>query len=80
MRAREAWIRSSSGCATSRDPRGVEVLRRLAKLIGWQPRPSPAARAAAATRAGRGIAYIHYKHNETYVAIGMEVEVERATA
>ena len=28
---------------------------------------------------GRGIAYIHYKHNETYVAMGMEVAVERAS-
>ena len=28
---------------------------------------------------GRSIAYIHYKHNETYVAMGMEVAVERAS-
>jgi CO/xanthine dehydrogenase Mo-binding subunit len=28
---------------------------------------------------GRGIAYVHYKHNETYVAMGMEVVVERAS-
>ena len=28
---------------------------------------------------GRGIAYIHYKHNETYVAMGMGVAVERAS-
>ena len=28
---------------------------------------------------GRGIAYVHYKQNENYVAIGMEVAVERAT-
>ena len=34
---------------------------------------------AAAIARGRGIAYIHYKHNETYVAMGMEVAVERAT-
>ena len=28
---------------------------------------------------GRGIAYVHYKHSETYVAVGMEVAVERAS-
>ena len=30
------------------DPRGVEVVRRAAALIGWQARPSPATRAAPA--------------------------------
>jgi nicotinate dehydrogenase subunit B len=60
--------------------RGVEVLRRTAARMGWQPRPSPRpvdARAAVLT--GRGIAYVHYKHEETLVAMGMEVAVERAT-
>ena len=28
---------------------------------------------------GRGIAYVHYKQAENYVAMGMEVAVERAT-
>jgi len=56
------------------DPRGVEVLKRAAKMIGWQPRPSPGPGGL-----GRGIAYIHYKHNETYVATGIEAEVDRAT-
>ena len=58
------------------DPRGVEVIRRAAALIGWQARPSPA---PAQTGAGRGFAYIHYKHNESYVAMAMEVEVDRAS-
>ena len=62
------------------DPRGVEVLRRAAARMGWQPRPSPRPRdAGAAVLTGRGIAYVHYKHDETYVAMGMEVEVERAS-
>jgi nicotinate dehydrogenase subunit B len=56
------------------DPRGIEVLRRAAALIGWQARPVPAKRGA-----GRGIAYIHYKNNESYVAMAMEAEVERAS-
>jgi CO/xanthine dehydrogenase Mo-binding subunit len=56
------------------DPRGTEVLRRAAALIGWPPRPYPAK-----TGVGRGIAYIHYKNNESYVAIAIEAAVERST-
>ncbi len=60
------------------DPRGTEVLRRAAARMGWSPRPSPQRvdRGAAVLR-GRGISYVHYKHSENHVAIGMEVEVER---
>jgi nicotinate dehydrogenase subunit B len=62
------------------NPRGVEVLRRLAARMGWQPRPSPnPAEPSAALARGRGLAYVHYKHDETLVAMGMEVEVERAS-
>lgn len=62
------------------NPRGIEVLKRVAARMGWQPRPSPRPmdrRAAVLT--GRGLAYVHYKHEETIVAMGMEVAVERAT-
>jgi len=58
------------------DPRGVEVIRRAAALIGWQARPSPS---SSATAGGRGFAYMHYKHNESYVAMAMEVDVDRAS-
>jgi CO/xanthine dehydrogenase Mo-binding subunit len=58
------------------DPRGTEVIRRAAALIGWQARPSPSLSAGGA---GRGFAYIHYKHNESYVAMAMEVDVDRAS-
>ena len=58
------------------DPRGVEVIRRAAALIGWQARPSPSSTASAG---GRGFAYMHYKHNESYVAMAMEVDVDRAS-
>src|SRR4030095_15263011 len=62
------------------NPRGVEVLRRVASRMGWQPRPSPRpGDPGAAVLTGRGIAYVHYKHEETLVAMGMEVAVERAT-
>jgi nicotinate dehydrogenase subunit B len=56
------------------DPRGIEVLKRAAQRIGWQARPSPGPGGV-----GRGIAYLHYKDNETYVATAMEVEVDRAS-
>ena len=61
------------------DPRGVEVLKRCAALTGWTPRPSPAARESSGKARGRGIAYIHYKHSETYVAVAMRIEVDRAS-
>ncbi|MDM0110650.1 molybdopterin-dependent oxidoreductase [Variovorax sp. J22R133] len=62
------------------NPRGQEVIRRAAQMIGWQARPSPATGSARGNvSAGRGIAYIHYKNSETIVAIAMEVEVDRGT-
>src|SRR4029453_8696028 len=61
------------------DPRGVEVIRRVAQMIGWQSRPSPSSATPGGSAAGRGMAYIHYKNNETYVAVAMEVEVERSS-
>lgn len=60
--------------------RAAEVLRRCAAKMGWQPRPSPRPiDRTAQVLTGRGIAFVHYKHEETIVAIGMEVAVERAT-
>jgi len=53
------------------DPRGLVVLARAAAALRWQPRPSPGPGSI-----GRGIAYVHYKHAENYVAIALEAEVE----
>jgi len=61
------------------DPRGVELIKRTATMMNWQSRPSPKVEQNAAVARGRGIAYVHYKHTETYVAMGMEVAVERAS-
>jgi len=58
------------------DPRGIDVIRRTAALIGWQPRGASTPRA---TGSGRGFAYIHYKHNESYVAIAMEADVDKSS-
>jgi len=59
-------------------PRGIEVIRRMAAAMQWQPRPSPQGDMRAPLARGRGMAYVHYKHTETYVAMGMEVVVDRA--
>jgi nicotinate dehydrogenase subunit B len=62
------------------NPRAIEVLQRLAARMRWQPRPSPhPIDPNAAVLAGRGLAFVHYKHDETLVAMGMEVAVERAS-
>jgi CO/xanthine dehydrogenase Mo-binding subunit len=62
------------------NPRGAEVIRRVGQMIGWKARPSPAPSSAQGSVAvGRGMAYVHYKGNETYVAMAMEVEVDRST-
>ena len=62
------------------NPRGAEVLRKVGARMGWQARSSPrAADPKAPIASGRGLAYVHYKHDETLVAMGMEVQVERAS-
>jgi len=61
-----------------KDPRGIEVIRRAAARFGWAPRPrARAVDSTASILTGRGFAYVHYKHNETYAAVAAEVEVER---
>ncbi|MDO8606524.1 MAG: molybdopterin-dependent oxidoreductase [Phaeospirillum sp.] len=56
-----------------RDIRAIKALTRAAALMSWRPRPAP----NPIPGIGRGIAYVHYKHSETYVAIAMEVAVDR---
>ena len=58
------------------DPRGIEVIRRTAALFGWQ---AAVPRRGGFDGRGRGFAYSHYKHDETYVAMAMEVVVDRAS-
>ncbi len=62
------------------DPRALAVLDSVARRIAWQPgsSPTPIDPTAPILR-GRGISYVHYKQMENYVAMAIEVEVERAT-
>jgi CO/xanthine dehydrogenase Mo-binding subunit len=62
------------------DPRAIEVIKRAAEMIGWQPRPSPnGATAQGNLLTGRGFAYMRYKQAENYVAMAMEVTVDRTS-
>jgi nicotinate dehydrogenase subunit B len=60
------------------DPRGREVLERVGEMMNWTPRASARERNSDRLE-GRGIAYVHYKQAENYVAMGIEATVERST-
>ncbi|HUH94142.1 MAG TPA: molybdopterin cofactor-binding domain-containing protein [Casimicrobiaceae bacterium] len=60
------------------DPRGVELLQRLARLSGWTPR-AQGARQAGDVMKGRGLSYVKYELVRTYVGVVADVEVERKT-
>ena len=63
-----------------KDERGAELLRRLALLSKWEKRPSPQRGAAgAAVARGRGVSYVKYELNRTYVGAVAEVEVDRSS-
>jgi nicotinate dehydrogenase subunit B len=60
------------------DPRAIAVVQRVTEMIGWEPRPSPNPKAGEGNfRLGRGFAYMRYKQSENYVAMAMEVAVDR---
>src|SRR5262249_53636792 len=61
-----------------RDPRAIDVIKRATEMIGWEARPSPNPRRTSSNAlTGRGMAYMRYKQSENYVAMAMEVSVER---
>ena len=62
-----------------KDPRAIEVVKKTAAMMKWQSQPYQLASTNAAVARGRGISFIHYKHSEAYVGIGMDVAVERAS-
>ncbi|WP_439577971.1 xanthine dehydrogenase family protein molybdopterin-binding subunit [Elioraea sp.] len=61
------------------DPRGREVLERVAQLSNWQTRPSPQSDRSGEILRGRGVTYCKYELVRTYVAAVAEVEVNRST-
>lgn len=61
------------------DPRGREVLKRTAEHFGWRAGIAGARRKAGNGKVtGQGLSYVHYKHKEAYVALAVEVEVDRS--
>jgi len=60
------------------DPRGAEVLRRLARLTSWSGRGS-GRRETGDLATGRGVAYVKYELYRTYVGVVATVEVNRKT-
>ena len=61
------------------DPRGVELLQRLAVLAKWEKRPSPRNDVKGDVVTGRGISYVKYELVRTYVGAVAEIEVDRRT-
>jgi len=61
-----------------KDPRGLELLDRLARLANWTPRKAPA-KASGDIVKGRGVSYIKYELVRTYVGAVVDVEVNRKT-
>ncbi len=58
------------------DPRGVELLKRLARLAQWQTRSSPK-RESGDVATGRGLAYVKYELARTDVGAVADLEVNR---
>ena len=62
------------------DPRALDVLKRIGEMIDWQHRLSPNPHATQGNlMIGRGMAYVHYKQAENYVAMAIEIAVDRTT-
>ncbi|MDE2473915.1 MAG: xanthine dehydrogenase family protein molybdopterin-binding subunit [Alphaproteobacteria bacterium] len=63
-----------------KDQTGIAILKRIAERMNWQARPSPnPARSRGAESLGRGVAYVHYKHTDNRLGLGIEVAVNRNT-
>ena len=57
-----------------KDPRLIDVVKAAAKLANWQTRPSPNPQSK-----GRGLSCVLYEGDNGYVAMVVEVDVNRAT-
>jgi nicotinate dehydrogenase subunit B len=60
------------------DPRGVELLQRLAALANWQPM-QPRSPGDGGVVSGRGVAFVKYEMVRTYVGAVADVEVNKKT-
>jgi CO/xanthine dehydrogenase Mo-binding subunit len=60
-----------------KDPRSHAVLEDVAKLSKWQTRPSPAPKQTGDVATGRGVAFVRYDNERTYVAVVVQVAVDK---
>mgnify|MGYP000004578040 FL=1 len=62
-----------------KEPRARAVLEDVARLSKWQSRPSPLAQTSDDLLRGRGVSFVKYDNERTFVALVAEVEVNRKT-
>jgi CO/xanthine dehydrogenase Mo-binding subunit len=62
-----------------KDPRGVELLQRLAKLAKWEKSAGKPADGGGDVVTGRGLSYVKYELVRTYVGAVADVEVNKVT-
>jgi len=62
-----------------KEPRARAVLEDVARLSKWQSRSSPASKTAGNLARGRGVSFVKYDNDRTFVALVAEVEVNRTT-
>ena len=60
-----------------KEPRARAVLEDVARLANWQSRPSPRKDQGSDVARGRGVAFVKYDNERTFVALVAEVEVNR---
>ncbi|WP_349605349.1 molybdopterin cofactor-binding domain-containing protein [Cupriavidus sp. DF5525] len=59
------------------DPRARAVLEDVARMSAWQYRPAPTpAQLSGGSARGRGLAFVRYDNDRTYVATVLDVEVD----
>jgi CO/xanthine dehydrogenase Mo-binding subunit len=63
-----------------KDDVGISLLKKVAERMDWKPRASPnPANGAGNLAMGRGLAYVHYKHVDNRIGLGIEVAVDRTS-
>jgi CO/xanthine dehydrogenase Mo-binding subunit len=63
-----------------KDDVGVSLLKKVAERMDWKPRASPnPATGSGNVATGRGLAYVHYKHVDNRIGLGIEVTVDRTS-
>jgi CO/xanthine dehydrogenase Mo-binding subunit len=62
-----------------KDPVAISIMKRLGEKMNWQARPSPKPASNERIATGRGLAYVHYKHTDNRIGLGIEVAVDRSS-